>query len=122
MPVIFNPTNTDYRLVRDYCSRGIPVEQICAVLDISYHTYYKYFKRESLLGQAELNLKVGNTFVERVLQPDCPPALLIWWTKARMHWHETKVHEIIGSDKDITKIERVIVSEETLDEPENTDA
>ena len=76
---------TTARQIEQMAQFGLPHDQICAVVDMSKHTLYKYYSVELTKGAARANLQVAKRlYIKAVDEGDT--TALIFWTKCRMRW------------------------------------
>lgn len=97
----FNPTDDDRRLVEYLSGRGLPQDQIAALVradtgGISLGTLHKYFRKDIILGKAKINQEVGGALYNKVMSGDTTAA--IFWAKTQMRWAEVHKTEISGPD------------------------
>ena len=85
------PTEKDHKTVETMVAVGIPVADICKVIGITEKTLRKHYKEELNTAVAKANSQVGKRLFQKCMEGDTPS--LIWWTKTRMRWKETKVVE-----------------------------
>lgn len=76
---------TTARQVEQMAQFGLPHDQICAVVDMSKHTLYKYYRVELTKGAARANLKVAQRLYVKAVEEGDTTAL-IFWAKCRMRW------------------------------------
>lgn len=116
----FEPTEKDRAYVETMAGYGIEHNHICKLIDnprtgkpISPKTLRKTFRSELDTGMVKANVRVTESlFLQcvgapavydkagkklRSEQPRIPTAS-IYWTKARMGWKETSVHEMGGKN------------------------
>ena len=58
---------------------------------------YNYFKTEIETGHVKANSKVAESLYKQAIDGNTTAS--IWWTKTRMGWKETNVHEVGGELK-----------------------
>jgi len=108
----FKPTDDERKLVEQMSAVGIPQEDISQVVrdGIDAKTLREHFRMELDTGGIRANAKIGSMLFNKAMAGDTTAA--IWWSKARMGWKESTVHELTGKDGKpiITKIERIIVT------------
>ena len=75
---------------------GIPQESIAGALKIDAKTLRKYYRDELDNAKTKANAKVGGALFNKAINGDTTAQ--IWWTKTRMRWKETTVHEVVGKD------------------------
>lgn len=125
MPKIVNKTEENARMVVHLSGLGIPHEQICAILDISKPSLYKYYQEELLKGKATAIAKVAeNLFKIATGDPKDRNTLggAIFFLKTQARWTEKQVLEIQdGTEQDdkfkelITDIQRAKLTEKDSD-------
>ena len=100
----FQPTDDQRRTVLSMTGFGIPVEDIAKVIinpntksPICKQTMYTYFKTELETGHVKANSKVAESLYKQAIDGNTTAS--IWWTKTRMGWKETNVHEVGGELK-----------------------
>ena len=100
----FQPTDEQRRTVLSMTGFGIPVEDIAKVIinpntnsSICKQTMYNYFKTEIETGHVKANSKVAESLYKQAIDGNTTAS--IWWTKTRMGWKETNVHEVGGELK-----------------------
>lgn len=112
------PDDKIRKKVESYAAVGIPHEDIAKVIGIDKKTLYKYYRPELDTAATKADAAVGGALYSKAIAGDT--TAMIWWSKARMRWKETKTQENQDLDKDGNpidpkKIEVVIV------EPKDTD-
>ena len=92
-PKPMEPTAEDRTLVETMSAVGIPQESIarCICGGISVDTLARHFREELDTAATLANAKVAGTLFNKALDGDV--TAMIWWTKTRMSWKETKVAE-----------------------------
>lgn len=84
---------TTARQVEQMAQFGLPHDQICAVVDMSKHTLYKYYSVELTKGAARANLQVAKRlYIKAVDEGDT--TALIFWAKCRMRWSTEVAAEV----------------------------
>lgn len=107
-PLPWKPTDEERRLIEHYVSMGYTQEQIAALIGKTVDTLAKHCREELDLGSLKVNAKIGGKLFQKAMGGDT--AALIWWSKTRMGWKETAVHEHSGPDgrpfetRDMTKL------------------
>tara|TARA_Y100000401_G_scaffold108063_1_gene102979 strand:+ start:319 stop:744 length:426 start_codon:yes stop_codon:yes gene_type:complete len=96
MPKVVNKTEESSRTVERLSGLGLPHDQICAVLDISKPTLYKYYGEELIKGKAEANSQVADTLFRIATSPRASGSVTacIFWLKTQAHWKETNILEV----------------------------
>lgn len=85
------PTDELREKVSSYAAVGIPQEDIAKVIGIDKKTLTKYYRKELDTAMTQANAAVGGALYNKAMGGDT--TALIWWTKARMLWKETKQEE-----------------------------
>lgn len=91
------PTAENKEKVESYSAVGIPQEDIARVLGIDPKTLRLHYREELDTAATKANAAVGGRLYAKALDGDT--GSLIWWTKSRMGWRETKGIEHSGSVK-----------------------
>lgn len=91
-------TAKDTEKVIRYAKIGIPQEDIASALRIGHETLRKYFGDEIDEARMEADASIGETLYQKAMSGDT--TAMIWWTKARMRWKETRQEERRVVDKD----------------------
>jgi|TARA_R100000479_G_C6378746_1_gene200153 AcrR family transcriptional regulator len=125
MPKIVKKTDENARMVTNLSGFGIPHEQICAILNISKPSLYKYYQDELLKGKAQANAKISENLYKiatgsgREAVTAC-----IFWLKTQCNWTEKQVLEVRDDTEQddkfrklINDIQRVKLSEEDSNKP-----
>ena len=123
MPKLVNKTDENGNMVRQLSGLGIPHNQICAILNISKPTLYKYYESELLDGKAKANAKVAqNLFNIACGTGKGAVTAGIFWLKTQCNWSEKTIVEVQdGTEQDykfkqlITDIQRAKLAEENSD-------
>ena len=110
----FKPTDHDRQQVEPLAGYGIPKEDI-AVLIINPHTdshiakstLEKHFEAELKAGHIKANAKIAESLYKQATEGNVTAG--IWWSKTRMGWKETNVHEV-NANVQHKEIRRVIVN------------
>ncbi|MDQ1326689.1 MAG: hypothetical protein QG564_1820 [Campylobacterota bacterium] len=92
----FEPTEEQRKQVETLSGFGIPIEQLCAYININDDTLRKYFSDELVKGKAKANAKIAQTLFNKATGGDT--TALIFWAKTQMRWKETDKLEITGKD------------------------
>ena len=109
MPKIVNNSEETARMVTQLSGLGIPHEQICAILDISKPTLYKYYGDELTKGKGTANAKIAEnlykiaTGVGREAVTAC-----IFWLKTQAHWKETNILEVNDTTEENDRFKQLI--------------
>ena len=123
MPKIVNKTDENANMVRQLSGLGIPHAQICAILDISKPSLYKYYEKELLNGKAQANAKISeNLFKIATGTGREAVTACIFWLKTQCQWNEKHILEVKdGTEQDekfaelIRDIQRVKLTEKDSD-------
>ena len=123
MPKIVNKTDENERMVTQLSGLGIPHEQICAILDISKPSLYKYYSDDLMKGKATANAKISeNLFKIATGSGREAVTACIFWLKTQARWTERQVLEIQdGTEQDdkfselIKDIQRAKLAEKDSD-------
>ena len=95
MPKLVNKTDENANMVRQLSGLGIPHNQICAILNISKPTLYKYYESELLDGKAKANAKVAqNLFNIACGEGKGAVTAGIFWLKTQCNWSEKTIVEV----------------------------
>jgi hypothetical protein len=92
----FKPTDEQRKAVELLSGFGIPIEQICAYVEINDDTLRKHFADELVGGKAKANAKIAQTLFNKATGGDT--TALIFWAKTQMRWKETEKIELTGKD------------------------
>ena len=90
-PPAVAPTDRTRRTVEAMAAFGVPEEQIAAANGLSRAMLRRQLGRELDSGQAKANAKVAECLYRQAINGNVTAQ--IWWTKARMKWHETTVQK-----------------------------
>ena len=101
LPMKFEPTDMERKLVGECASVGLPQDSIALLVrdGVDPKTLRKYFRRELDHGKAAANLAVGTTLYTKAVQGDT--ACAIFWAKTQMGWRETTKVDL-GGDVNIS--------------------
>ncbi len=90
----FKPTADDRKTVSLMAAVGIPQEGIalCIQDGINDKTLRYHFKKELKTASLKANAKVGGMLYQAAMNGNV--AAMIWWTKSRMGWKETKTLDV----------------------------
>ena len=95
-------TNDDYEQLKTMSGFGMPVDQMCAILDISKTTFNKLknendgtnaFARALIKGRSVVGNNVIKRAYELVMAGNV--TMVIFWLKCRQHWSETSLPDNI---------------------------
>ena len=92
------PTDERRAMVEQMSAAGITQEDIANVLGICINTLTEHYREELDNAATRANAQISGRLFERAMEGS--DTALIWWTKARMKWKETKVEENRYVDKD----------------------
>lgn len=109
MPKQVNKTEEAEKMVTRLSGLGIPQDQICAILDISKPTLYKYYSDEISKGKASANAKIADNLF-RIATGDGREAVTacIFWLKTQAGWKETNVIEVTDTTDQDAKFRELI--------------
>jgi len=109
MPKIIVKSEEDSKMVKNLSGLGITQEQICALLKISRNTLTKYYTEELSQGKAEANASVSRNLF-RIATGDGQGAVTagIFWLKCQAGWKDTNTLEVINSENDERKFEKLL--------------
>lgn len=97
-PTPHEPSDETRKKVENYAAVGIPQEDIAKVIGIDKKTLVKYYRSELDVSMVKANAAIGGALYKKAMDGDT--TAMIWWTKARMLWKETKNEERRYVDKD----------------------
>ena len=109
MHKIVNKKEENARMVTQLSGLGIPHEQICAILNISKPSLYKYYSEELLKGKAQANAKISENLYKiatgtgREAVTAC-----IFWLKTQCNWTERQVLEVRDDTEQDDKFRKLI--------------
>lgn len=109
MPKIIVKSDKDSKMVKNLSGLGITQEQICSLLGMSRNTLTKYYTEELMQGKAEANASVSRNLF-RIATGDGQGAVTagIFWLKCQAGWKDTNTLEVINSENDERKFERLL--------------
>ena len=84
--------------VREMSEVGISQEDIAKVLRIDPKTLRKHYRHELDESMIEANTNVARSLYNKAIDGDT--GSMIWWTKARLGWKETRTEERRYVDED----------------------
>ncbi len=83
----FKPTEAQRTQVTSLSGYGLTAEQICAIIDVSRGTLFKYFQKELKEGDAKALGRVSQTAFEMATSGRVP-AMTMFYLKCRGKWTE----------------------------------
>ena len=110
------PTDELREKVMRYAKAGIPQIDIAKVLKISKMTLRKHYGEEMDAAIAETDANVGGALYTKAMGGDT--TAMIWWTKARMRWKETRKEEhryVDGEGNDLHKKDFELLEKHGID-------
>ena len=109
MPKLIVKSDIDSKMVKNLSGLGITQEQICSLLGMSRNTLTKYYTEELVQGKAEANASVSRNLF-RIATGDGQGAVTagIFWLKCQAGWKDTNTLEVINSENDERKFERLL--------------
>tara|TARA_R100001510_G_C7584182_1_gene156095 strand:+ start:177 stop:560 length:384 start_codon:yes stop_codon:yes gene_type:complete len=109
MPKLIVKSDKDSKMVKNLSGLGITQEQICSLLGMSRNTLTKYYTEELVQGKAEANASVSRNLF-RIATGDGQGAVTagIFWLKCQAGWKDTNTLEVINSENDERKFERLL--------------
>jgi len=114
MPKLVNKTDENANMVRQLSGLGIPHNQICAILNISKPTLYKYYESELLDGKAKANAKVAqNLFNIACGEGKSAVTAGIFWLKTQCNWTEKTIVEVQDGTEQDDKFRQLITDIQT---------
>tara|TARA_R110001592_G_scaffold9025_1_gene48454 strand:- start:12383 stop:12766 length:384 start_codon:yes stop_codon:yes gene_type:complete len=114
MPKLVNKTDENANMVRQLSGLGIPHNQICAILNISKPTLYKYYESELLDGKAKANAKVAqNLFNIACGEGKGAVTAGIFWLKTQCNWSEKTIVEVQDGTEQDDKFRQLITDIQT---------
>lgn len=79
-------------MVRLLCAGGITQDRIADAIGVSAPTLRKHYRRDIMVGQAEIDAQAINTLVAAMRGGGKEAvAAAIWWTRSRMGWTERTI-------------------------------
>lgn len=97
-PTPHKPNDKLRKKVESYAAVGIPQEDIAKVIGIDKKTLTKYYRDVLDVAMIKADASVGGALYNKAMAGDT--TAMIWWTKARMRWKETKQEERRYVDKE----------------------
>jgi len=92
------PNDEKRRLVESMSAAGIDQDSIARVIGINRDTLAKHYREELDNAASRANMQISERLFTKAMEGDT--TALIWWSKARMGWKETKKEERRLVDKD----------------------
>lgn len=109
MPKLITKSEDKSKMVKNLSGLGITQEQICSILEISRNSLTKYYSQELMQGKAEANASVSRNLF-RIATGDGQGAVTagIFWLKCQAGWKDTNTLEVINSENDERKFEKLL--------------
>ena len=92
------PTDELIKRVREMSEVGINQEDIAKVLNIDPKTLRKHYRQDLDESMIKANENVARSLYNKAIDGDT--GSMIWWTKARLGWKETRTEERRYVDED----------------------
>jgi len=89
MSLPHEPTDETRAMVEQWKTDGITKQSMCDALRITYKTLVKHYADQLVGAEDDFEIQFERALKARALQPDCPPAIMIFTAKARLGWRET---------------------------------
>tara|TARA_A100001388_G_C28756662_1_gene495321 strand:- start:1633 stop:1980 length:348 start_codon:yes stop_codon:yes gene_type:complete len=83
----FKPTKEQKSQVTSMSGYGLTADQICAIIDVSRGTLFKYFQKELKEGEAKALGRVSQKAFEMAVSGN-QPAMTMFYLKCRGKWTE----------------------------------
>lgn len=86
------PTDESRTLVRTLAAYGIPVEQICTVVGVSWNTLAKHYGAELDKAAIEANAQVAGALFKQAMGGNVTAQ--IFWLKTRARWKSADAEDM----------------------------